>query len=411
MHGHILQHDSLLSSTMPLLCAQSHVTMALLPGVVLCKSLAGVPYLGFAMPKVRSVLYLSLFLLLCPVTTTYETNHDISPALTSAGSGAKESFIHNGDIIIKELGRGMFATVHAYIPVFEADQILGDHEAKLQDRSQTFTRLRANIQAVKICHENIVSTERNTFANEIQVLRDVNKANHPNIVLSFTTGTHSDHVAWYTMELLSGGDLAAFLSQYSTHPPQLSRPPLSFAWHVLKCMADALLLLHFGIIGNSQARNWPGYYHRDIKSDNILFRMPARGKGFEDYPDAVLADFRWVQRLDSNANQPEKDAFFKKQKRDVQAMTLALEPLVSRTGCTDSWLNDLFDRAQGIKIVDGRDANEAVKSWLLRVSKEAAAKRQQIFEPLAADVQDYFLGPVVTDAELESAFPQLADQA
>lgn len=212
------------------------------------------------------------------------------------------------------------------------------------------------------------------------------------------------------MEILSGGDLQSFLSKYTGKSTPLTKPPESFVWHVLKCMVDALLLLHFGRAGpNRNSRDWPGFYHSDIKEDNVLFRVPAEGKGFEDFPDAVLADFGSVGKLDPNADQRTRDAFFQRQKLDVLHVIMRIiDPLVNRAGCTDCRLVELFDQANNIRLQDGLERNTPVKNWLRQTSDLAGKKREELYEPLATDIQTYFSKPAVSDAELAAVFPELS---
>jgi serine/threonine protein kinase/tetratricopeptide (TPR) repeat protein len=117
------------------------------------------------------------------------------------------------------------------------------------------------------------------FEREIRVAREVT---HPNLCRVFdfvehrsAASTHGDPIPCYTMELIQGESLAAYLSRERPLTPSIALP-------LLRQMAAGLDALH--------AR---GIIHRDLKPSNIMLAPHCTGES-----RVVLMDFGLAKLLD-----------------------------------------------------------------------------------------------------------------
>lgn len=176
---------------------------------------------------------------------------------------------------------------------------------------------KTNVRCVyKKIQENEVLEREILF---LQVLK------HPNIVKyvdAFISEGIPRGMGLY-MEFCDGGSLQDLLNKYVSHnkadqpPPALI--PESFIWHVFHSLANALQYIHHGIRAGDHRdppeplphHKWPIILHRDIKPDNIYFRIdhrpnnktlfyphwpwhefnPTRTERPSSYPKVILADF------------------------------------------------------------------------------------------------------------------------
>ena len=143
-----------------------------------------------------------------------------------------------GYTIVDEIGRGGMATVH------RARQTLLDREVALKVLSPQLTQS---------------PTHAERFLQEARLLAALE---HPHIVRVFDVGVSPDGLHYFSMQLLTGGDLGSRLREGMSEA-ELVR--------VLEAVADALGFAHER-----------GYVHRDVTPANILFDL---------HDEPVLTDF------------------------------------------------------------------------------------------------------------------------
>ncbi|ORY02520.1 Pkinase-domain-containing protein [Basidiobolus meristosporus CBS 931.73] len=148
-----------------------------------------------------------------PVTQVTQKNHAIIHE--------KYSFRHI-------LGTGNFSVVHLV-----ADKQTGENYAcKVIDKTRFFMKPKV----------------KEAFAREVKILKTLN---HPNIV-SFVSCYDTEETLWIVMELVTGGDLLAYITEKGTLPESECKS----LFHQI-CLA--LQYLHH-----------QGITHRDMKPENIL---------------------------------------------------------------------------------------------------------------------------------------------
>lgn len=305
--------------------------------------------------------------------------------------------------LIKELGSGSFAVVHLALPKAATDEILAEYSTAPKTRSrkaETVSGLRANLQAVKIG----VGKGADSIETEVRILQQLGQSSKLPFVVELIDADDSPlKKYWYSMPACNGSDLDDLLKL--TSGPGAVALPVGLAWHICAQLARALLYLHFGWHEDRRKADWPLMSHEDIWAKNILFRSCSSAEG--NYPNAVLADFGkgwFVSRV--HADIESQDVALQRQHRDLQALALTLTPLGHRlkgSGIAKALL--LLDNVE--QPPKGAKRNKVAYTALRKFVSHAEQRRQELYQPLSQELVAYFDRELVTDTELEKAFPVL----
>ncbi|CZT22215.1 uncharacterized protein RCC_08084 [Ramularia collo-cygni] len=298
--------------------------------------------------------------------------------------------------VLGQISTGSYAHAHFSLPKSIADQTLAVFDSHKIEHNEACRRLRASLQAIKICKGKTNGSADNMDL-EITVLSHTAKKGHPNLVGIRDADAASTGKSWYTLELLTGDtfekycDLLYNLRLSLDRSPE-SFSPVSFGWHLVLQVTQGLLALHFGDKNGKECRSWPMYTHGDTHPKNLLFRG---GTGqYKDYPDAVLIDFGRTQKLGSHTD---RAAFFRAQHADVK---LAIHFIVKTQWARDLDLRTICSEIWELDIQEGVDNNRILKSWMKDLRLRAFRERERLYIALHPDVIEHFQQEMISENEL-----------
>lgn len=163
----------------------------------------------------------------------------------------------------------------------------------------TLVKYKGQLIVKKVIHKarqrSCFDYDKNT-PREVRILRDTLRKNDRIINLLHFEAKPGSLDLYY--EYYPGGDLHTLIMRYLAIEATI---PEAFIWHVYLQSLEALAFIHFGYDRHSlvphRTKEFGQVLHRDIKTENILLRLPLRSHlmpGTEyavPYPSVVLADF------------------------------------------------------------------------------------------------------------------------
>ena len=322
-------------------------------------------------------------------------------ASTSSLQRAEET-----NLIIRELGQGYFARVFLSIPKQAANETIAQFAARAvtaEQRSDLLANLRTCLRVLKISRDREVNGKGlDTVYKEAAVLNTLCRIQHANIMRLITADT-SGPKGWFAMPVCSVNLQQVLNSVYQTGNAE----PIAFAWHVCLEMAKAFLYLHHGVLNDGRKEsNWPLVAHGDTRTGNFLF-MPV-GEGGDVYPRMLLADFDRAKLVPADCSQSERTAVLQQQRKDLEALICYAE-------CAARRINDpaLERWSRAIANIETPGAYEMRDDRafhvLYRFVKAAKRRSDRLYLPLPDDLLALFEQPSLTDQELVTVFPSLAE--
>ncbi|EGP92682.1 uncharacterized protein MYCGRDRAFT_88783 [Zymoseptoria tritici IPO323] len=317
--------------------------------------------------------------------------------------------------MIKKLTNGCFGDVYASIPKARADRILTAYKRALATKRKTLVDLREALQVVKIsdipCDNGYRSDSGDDLNLEVDILQRFAPASSSNIVSVLSCDPLREGKNWYTLELLTAGSLEDLLEAYTEPSSTMPFCPEAFIWHILHQLTSALLLIHFGIVGDQRLRNLPASRHGDVHLGNLLMRKPDPNSpsSFRDYPDIVLADFGQARPLPTNSAARSRAMSFHRQVRDAKDGIAAVER-VARTGTFyGANLATIWDDFSSLLRSENNESgeNEDLMHKMLALRRAAAQRRESRYEPLPERVSAWMARETVSWEELEEVFAVL----
>lgn len=341
------------------------------------------------------------------VGTAFHKHHQKTAIMDDDAQTLKQEY-EQTNYILKELGSGSFATVYLSISKIDADALLTDHAQSTQTRSNRASildKLRAKVHAVKVRK----SDNDEALDAEVSLLTHIGKYKHPNIVRLIDTDAGPLSKAWYTMAACNAGTLEHLLGRWP-YPSQ--QPPAAFAWHICAQLAAVILSLHVGTRGDRTVQHWTPIAHGDLYACNVLFSMSSDPEErYKDYPNLVLADFGLALLFPETPDTDDRTRakFVRQQVGDLRNVVTQLQPLNERL--SNDEIGDALDIVDASAILPrGATINERARRALRHLVRTATTKREELYEPLNDEFTAYFNKSIVSDEELEAAFPQLRNQ-
>lgn len=303
--------------------------------------------------------------------------------------------------LVQQLGAGEFGEAWLAINRSTANDLHTQlHDS---DRPRFYKNLRANLVVVKFSKDDI---EDDDLSHEINFLTQGICKPSPRILELLY---HHDHgwTQWLVAPFYPGGDLYHFTRAF----PQAIT--VSFVWHVVYQLTEAVLFLFFGttdVRKPKQPEEWPYMFHGDFHDGNVLLRQADPQSGFGNYPDVILSDFGTGEIH----NDPEmKNVMKVRQLRDIQGLAIILQTLPGVLGLKSKspegkvlfgWVDKLLLFPSKINEVDWK---EQLLGTLLGLVKTADHERRKYYQPLGPDAEASLSSTKVSDAALNMLASQI----
>ncbi|CAK3737903.1 unnamed protein product [Lecanosticta acicola] len=324
--------------------------------------------------------------------------------------------------ILKPLGHGGWATVYASLPRDLADGILQNFtksQKTPENLQKALKELAQALQAVKIAHDPAPERERSpalqrNLTSEIDHLKHIRALGPAKNLSEMLDHDDDDNDRnqnrkacrwWYTLKPLNGGTLTEFLERgYFPQVQadfQLLYPPLSFAWHTVAQLLEALCLFHFGT-NETDARR----FHGDVTAANLMFHRPADPHApFRDYPNAYITDFGAAEAVHLDVAPPrEAENLFLKQRKDIVNAIFHCQRLVTPEK-RDAFFQKEMENLN--RAAYRASESDVLKARVTRLVRSAKKKRDEVYEPLSERTVSYFSRPLVTNDEFLGMFEEL----
>lgn len=302
------------------------------------------------------------------------------------------------------LAEGSYANVYLSLPRATANKLFADVDEGRIALIIAYQILRNALQAIKITKGNTSDTA-DKLDRECLVLDRIAKKGSRSIVKILAPKDVKTCKQFYSLELLTGNTFGAYLGVLSSVERKgndtywggipYNFVPVSFGWHLILQLTEALLMLHFGEKDGQEDERWPMYTHNDIHQNNLLFRG---GKGaFKDYPDIVIIDFGKVKTLRTQATDQKRTDFFEAQHFDMKR---AISNVVDYAFPEDVALNGVYNDLRDLDIQKGANKNQALKEWMGRLRTRCLEEREKQYEPLAPALVRHFRLELVNGSSL-----------
>lgn len=316
--------------------------------------------------------------------------------------------------ILKPLGAGSFATVYACIPKPTADSLLARY--KSSDRSpqafeQACAALRANLQAVKVAHNDDPETSSKfaaaALSDEVNHLRFAGSLGQEVRICPMLDWDHqrgAGQRCWYTMKPMTGGtmlELLVRMQRYASRPEEvMPYPAPAFTWNVIAQLFDALSQFQYGSEANMRYRA-----HKDVSPRNILFSGSGQGS-YHNYPDAFLADFGNAEAIDFKHVESEsaRTALCEFQRKEVLKLLDDCRGLFADQE-PKQLLQRMFEKAPRVNSAKLEQYPAALRNFVQQIVTRAIKERDEAgYVPLSEQMMEYFSQPLVSNEEFKSAF-------